>query len=79
LVEKAEKRKKTELRKELSKDVYKIKQDLLNNTLKSNKKYHNWINLHRNNIFPKEFKNSYEFDIQNEPQKYIKSMIYMCE
>jgi hypothetical protein len=79
LVEKAENGKKTEIRKVLSKDVYEIKQDLLNNTLKSNKKYHNWINLHRNNIFPKEFKNSYEFDIQNEPQKYIKSMIYMCE
>jgi hypothetical protein len=79
LVEKAENGKKTELRKELSKDVYEIKQDLLNNTLKSNKKYHKWIETHRNNIFPKEFKNSYEFDIQNEPQKYIKSMIYMCE
>jgi hypothetical protein len=79
LVEKAENAKKTELRKELSKDVYEIKQDLLHNTLKSNQKYHKWINLHRNNIFSKEFKNSYEFDIQNEPQKYIKSTIYMCE
>ena len=47
--------------------------------MKSNEKYHKWIETHRNNIFPKEFKNSYEFDIQNEPQKYIKSMIYMCE
>ena len=24
------------------------------------------------------FVNSYEFDIMNNPQKYIKSMIYMC-
>ncbi len=79
LIEKAEHGKKSELRKELSKDVYEIKQDLLNNTLKSNVKYHGWIKTHRNNIFPKEFKNSYEFDVQNEPQKYIKSMIYMCE
>ena len=53
-------------------------QDLLNNTLKSNDKYHEWINKHINYIFPKNYKKSYEFDVQNEPQKYIKSMIYMC-
>jgi len=79
LIEKAEKGKKAELRKELSKDVYEIKQDLLNNTLKSNVKYHDWIKTHKNNIFPKEFKNSYEFDIQTNPQNYVKAMIYMCE
>ena len=79
IIEKSEKGKKTEIRKQLNKDVYEIKQDLLNNTLKSDKKYHEWINKHRNNIFPKEFKNSYEFDVQSNPQKYIKSMIYMCE
>ena len=33
---------------------------------------------HKINIFPTEYKNSYEFDIQNNPQKYIKGMIYMC-
>jgi hypothetical protein len=30
------------------------------------------------NIFPIDFTNSHEFDIQNNPQKYFKSMIYMC-
>ena len=79
LIEKAKEGTKTQLRKELNKDVYEIKQDLINNTLKSNEKYHNWINLHRNNIFHKDFVNSYEFDIQNNPQRYLKSMIYMCE
>jgi len=78
LVEKAEKGKKTEIRKQLNKEVYEIKQDLLNNTLNSNSKYHNWINTHRNNIFYKDFVNSYEFDVENNPQKYLKSMIYMC-
>ena len=78
LVEKAEKGKKTEIRKQLNKEVYEIKQDLLNNTLNSNPKYHNWINTHRNNIFYKDFINSYEFDVENNPQKYLKSMIYMC-
>jgi hypothetical protein len=78
IVEKAEKGKKTEIRKQLNKEVYEIKQDLLNNTLNSNVKYHNWINTHRNNIFYKDFVNSYEFDVENNPQKYLKSMIYMC-
>lgn len=82
LLEKCEKGTKTklrkELRKELNKDLYEIKQDLLNNTLNSNKKYHEWINKHKNNIFPKEFNTSYEFDIQNNPQNYIKGMIYIC-
>jgi hypothetical protein len=78
IIDKADKGKKIELRKILNKDIYEIKQDLFNNTLKSNVKYYDWINKHRNNIFPKEYKKTYEFDIQNEPQKYIKSMIYMC-
>jgi len=78
LLEKCEKGTKTKLRKELNKDLYEIKQDLLNNTLNSNNKYHEWINKHKNNIFPKEFNTSYEFDIQNNPQNYIKGMIYMC-
>jgi hypothetical protein len=78
LLEKCEKGTKTKLRKELNKDLYEIKQDLLNNTLDSNIKYHEWINKHKNNIFPKEFNTSYEFDIQNNPQNYIKGMIYMC-
>jgi len=78
LLEKAKEGSKTLLRKELNKDVYEIKQDLINNTLKSNEKYHNWINKHKENIFYKDFVNSNEFDIQNNPQRYLKSMIYMC-
>ncbi len=78
IVEKAEKGKKTEIRKQLNKELQEIKQDLLNNTLNSNVKYHNWINTHREKIFYKDFVNSYEFDVENNPQKYLKSMIYMC-
>ncbi len=29
-------------------------------------------------FFYKDFVNSYEFDVENNPQKYLKSMIYMC-
>ena len=78
ILENCEKGKKTIVRKELNKDLYEIKEDLLNSTLNSNIKYHNWINLHKVNIFPKVFKNSYEFDIISNPQNYIKPMIYMC-
>lgn len=78
LLEKAIRGTKVALRKELNKDLYDIKEDLINNTLKSNIKYHEWINKHKPNILPTEFKHSYEFDIKHEPQKYIKNMIYMC-
>ena len=78
LLEKCEKGTKTKLKKELNKNLYDIKEDLLNNTLDSDVANHEWINKHRANIFPAEFKHSYDFDIQHNPQNYIKPMIYMC-
>ena len=69
---------KIKLRKELNKDLYDIKEDLFNNTLLSNNKYHEWINKHRKNIFPSIIINSFEFDIKQNPQKYLRNMIYMC-
>jgi hypothetical protein len=78
ILDNATKGTKTKLRKELNKDLYDIKQDLINNTMLSNQKYHIWINLHRNNIIPNNIINSLDYDITNYPQKYIKPMIYMC-
>ena len=78
ILENTEKGKKVEVRKLLNQELFQIKEDLFNNTLLSNSKYHNWINQHRNNIFPIDFIDSYEFDIKNNPQKYFKYMIYMC-
>ena len=78
IIEKADNKEKTKLRKELNKDLFDIKNDLFNNTLLSNNKYHDWINTNRDNIIPKNIANSIEFDINNNPQKYIKHMIYMC-
>jgi hypothetical protein len=69
---------KTKISKELSKNLYDVKQDLINNTLLSDVRYHIWLEEHRKNIFPYICKNTYEHDIENNPQKYIKSMIYMC-
>jgi len=78
LIEECQKGTKTALRKELKKDMYEIKQDLLNNSLLSNQKYHEWINTHKNFIFPQSFIKSYDFDIKINPQNYFKGMIYMC-
>ena len=78
ILEETEHGQKIKVRKELNKDLYEIKNDLINNTLLSNEKYHTWIHTHRNNIFPTDFIQSYEFDIDLNPQKYLKSMIYMC-
>jgi len=78
LLENALRGTKVQLRKQLNKDLYDIKEDLINNTLLSNEKYHPWINLHRPYIYPSNYTDSYEFDIKNNPQKYIKCMIYMC-
>ena len=54
---------KTELKKLLKKDLYQIKEDMINNTLNSNNKYHNWIIENRNLIYQLEYKNYYQFDI----------------
>ena len=54
-----------------------VKKDLFEKTYNSNEKFHNWINLHRDKILPNDITDSIEFDINNEPQKYIKCMIYM--
>ena len=64
--------------KDINNDLYEIKQDLLNNTLNSKPIYHKWIKRHRRYMFPSEYKDSYEFDCQHYPQKYLKHMIYMC-
>ena len=78
ILDKVTKKEKVSKRKELNQELYQVKEDLINNTLKSNEIYHEWINKHRKNIFPVEYTNSYEYDIDCNPQKYLKYMIYMC-
>ena len=67
------------LRDDIDKDIYDIKQDLINNTLNTRSIHHKWINENRNKILPIDYDNSYEFDIKNHPQKYLKYMIHMCQ
>ncbi len=67
-----------EFKKQLFKELKKVKDDLINNTTNCNIKYHDWLSDNRNNIIPKEcHKNGYYYDIQIKPQKYLKHMIWM--
>ena len=66
-----------EFKKQLFKDLYVVKNDILNGSLKSNVKFHNWINEYRYKIVPEEFEVSYYYDIKATPQKYLKYMIFM--
>jgi len=66
-----------EFKKQLFKDLYVVKNDILNGTLKANVKFHNWINEYRYKIVPEEFEVSYYYDVKATPQKYLKYMIFM--
>lgn len=66
-----------EYKKQLYKDISKLKNDVINNTKTCDKKYHKWLDKNRYNIVPIEYKNSYYYDIHLSPQKYIKNMIWM--
>jgi hypothetical protein len=66
-----------EFKKQLFKDLYVVKNDILNGSLKSNLKFHNWINEYRYKIVPENFEVSYYYDIKATPQKYLKYMIFM--
>jgi hypothetical protein len=66
-----------DFKKQLFKDLYVVKNDILNGTLKANVKFHNWINEYRYKIVPEEFEVSYYYDIKATPQKYLKYMIFM--
>lgn len=66
-----------EFKKQLFKELHSIKSDIINGTLKSDDKYHNWINEYHYKIVPQEYHKSYHYDIKCHPQKYLKHMIFM--
>src|SRR3972149_7100317 len=68
---------KINMKKQLSEQLYKIYNDLLNHTKESDIQYHEWIDAYQSKILPKKCKHSYQIDINNDPQKYIPYMIYM--
>ena len=67
-----------EFKKQLYKDINLVKNDLINNTLTCDEKYHSWLKENRNKIVPETFENSYYYDIKVTPYKYLKHMIFMC-
>ena len=65
-------------KKQLFKELRVVKNDILNNTLLCDEKYHTWVNETRYKIVPKEYDTSYYYDVCCEPYKYLKHMIFMC-
>ena len=66
-----------EFKKQLFKDLYVVKNDIINGTLKASDKFHNWIKEYRYKIVPEDFEVSYYYDVKATPQKYLKYMIFM--
>jgi hypothetical protein len=77
LLEKLKGKERVELNKLLKKELQYVKEDVINGTLISDQKYHKWINLHRPNIIPNDISKLSQIDINGEPQKFIKNMIYI--
>ena len=67
-----------EFKKQLYKEINVVKNDIINNTLNCDEKYHNWIKENRYKIVPETFDTSYYYDITITPHKYLKHMIFMC-
>ena len=67
-----------EFKKQLYKEINLVKNDIINNTLTCDEKYHNWLQGNRHNIVPVTFETSYHYDIKVSPYKYLKHMIFMC-
>ena len=66
-----------EFKKQLFKDLYVVKNDIINGTLTANEKFHNWIKEYRYKFVPEEFEINYYYDVKCMPQKYLKYMIFM--
>lgn len=66
-----------EFKKQLFKDLYVVKNDIINGTLKASDKFHNWIKEIRYKIVPEDFEVNYYYDVKCTPQKYLKYMIFM--
>ena len=66
-----------EFKKQLFKDLYLVKNDIINGTLKASDKFHNWIKEYRYKIVPEDYEINYYYDVKSTPQKYLKYMIFM--
>ena len=67
-----------DFKKHLFKELNILKNDIKNNKLESDIKYHDWLEKYRYSILPKEYNTSYFYDLKVNPQRYLKYMIFMC-
>ena len=67
-----------EFKKQLYREINLIKNDIINNTLTCDEKYHSWLKENRYKIVPETYETSYYYDIKVSPYKYLKHMIFMC-
>ena len=67
-----------EFKKQLYKEINLVKNDIINNTLTCDEKYHSWLKEYRYKIVPEIFETSYYYDIKVKPYKYLKYMIFIC-
>ena len=69
-----------EFKKQLYKELKVVKEDLINNTLKSNSKYHLWISSVCKYLVPILTPNESIYPyLQTEPLKFLKHMIFMSD
>ena len=67
-----------EFKKQLYREINLVKNDIINNTLTCDEKYHSWLKENRYKIVPETFETNYYYDIKITPYKYLKHMIFMC-
>jgi hypothetical protein len=67
-----------DFKKQLGKELKAVKDDIINNTLKSDSKYHKWITINRKYLVPiLNTEESIYPDLHTYPLKYLKYMIYL--
>jgi hypothetical protein len=67
-----------EFKKQFYKEINLVKNDIINNTMTCDEKYHIWLKENRYKIVPETFDTSYYYDIKISPYNYLKHMIFMC-
>jgi len=66
------------IKRNLKQELFKVKEDLIFDTKKSDPKYHEWIDNLKNTIFTKTDKNQpFWSNLTIKPQQYLPHMIYM--
>ena len=67
-----------DFKNQLMRELKVVKDDIINNTLKSNIKYHSWISTNRQFLLPTiDPTSNYFYDLKENPQSYLKNLIWM--